>query len=35
VFSQVVGGTLRILGVTPDAPFQSLIIPDQPVQESL
>ncbi len=35
VFSQVVGGSLRILGITPDAPFQSLIIPDQPVQESL
>ena len=33
VFSAVVGGTLRALGVEPDAPFTSLIIPDEAVKE--
>ena len=35
VFSEIVGASLRLLGLQPDAPFASLIIPDNPVQESL
>ncbi len=35
VFSKVVGGTLRMLGVDPDAPFKSLVIPENPLEESL
>jgi cell division protein FtsI (penicillin-binding protein 3) len=35
VFSAVVGGALRSLGVKPDSPFKSLIIPAEPLQESI
>lgn len=35
VFSAVAGGALRLLSVEPDAPFKSLVIPEQPIQESL
>lgn len=35
VFSNVMGGTLRMLNVEPDAPFKSLVIPQNPLQESL
>jgi len=35
VFSAVVGGTLRTLGVEPDSPLDALIIPSEPVEESL
>ena len=34
VFSAVVGGALRSLGIKPDSPFKSLIIPAEPLQES-
>ena len=35
VFSAVVGGVLRSLGIKPDSAFKSLIIPSDPLQESL
>ena len=35
VFSAVVGGTLRILGIKPDSPVKSLIIPAETLQETL
>lgn len=35
VFSAVVGSALRTLGIKPDSPFKSLIIPADPLQESL
>lgn len=35
VFSKITGGTLRILGVEPDAPFKSLVIPEHPLEDSL
>jgi cell division protein FtsI (penicillin-binding protein 3) len=34
VFSGIVGGALRLMNIEPDAPFKSLIIPENPVQES-
>ena len=33
VFSNVVAGTLRLMGVEPDAPFKSLVVPDTPLAE--
>lgn len=35
VFSKITGGTLRMLGVEPDAPFKSLVIPEHPLEDSL
>jgi cell division protein FtsI (penicillin-binding protein 3) len=35
VFSNVVGGTLRLMGVEPDAPFKSLVVPDVPLMEEV
>lgn len=35
VFSSIVGSTLRLLNVAPDAPFKPAIIPAEPVPESL
>lgn len=34
-FSNVVSGTLRLMGIEPDAPFKSLVIPDAPLGENL
>ena len=34
-FSKITGGTLRMLGVEPDAPFKSLVIPEHPLEDSL
>jgi cell division protein FtsI (penicillin-binding protein 3) len=35
VFARVTGETLRALRVPPDAPFTTLIVPAEPVRESL
>ena len=35
VFSKITGGTLRMLGVEPDAPFKSLVLPDKVEEEGL
>ena len=35
VFSRIVGDSLRSLRVTPDAPLSSLVIPADPVPESM
>ncbi|GAA4342600.1 penicillin-binding protein 2 [Pigmentiphaga soli] len=35
VFANIMGGTLRLLGVQPDAPFKSLVIPQSPLEEGL
>lgn len=35
VFSQIAGETLRTLRVTPDAPMNNTVIPDEPVVESM
>ena len=35
VFSSIVQGTLRAMNVAPDAPFKQVLIPAEPVQESM
>jgi cell division protein FtsI (penicillin-binding protein 3) len=35
IFARITGETLRAMRVAPDAPFNTLIIPADPVKESL
>lgn len=35
VFSAVTSGVMHLLSIEPDAPFESAVIPDDPIQESL
>ena len=35
VFAQIAGGSLRSMRVAPDAPLANLVIPAEPVKESM